>query len=114
MPRIIDQIRASKLPSNMMQFAARGALSVPPAENIEILVYLAKCNKVFGDVARMTLAEKLGQLTMTASSYAVTGPVIAGDSTQAIKDGTIGNLLNMVGADHVREVACGAPVAVGA
>jgi beta-glucosidase len=55
-------------------------------------------------IGKMTLAEKLGQLTMTASSYAVTGPVIAGDSTQAIKDGTIGNLLNMVGADHVREV----------
>src|ERR1035438_8666876 len=52
----------------------------------------------------MTLAEKLGQLTMTASSYAVTGPVIAGDSTQAIKEGTIGNLLNMVGAHHVREM----------
>src|SRR3984893_14743352 len=55
-------------------------------------------------IGKMTLAEKLGQLTRTASSYAVTGPVIAGDSTQAIKDGTIGNLLNMVGADHVREV----------
>jgi hypothetical protein len=56
MGRMIDQIRASKLPSNMMQFAARGALSVPAAENIEILVYLAKHNKVFGDLARMTLA----------------------------------------------------------
>jgi hypothetical protein len=56
MARMIDQIRASKLPSNMMQFAAKGALSVPPAENIEILVYLAKHNKVFGDLARMTLA----------------------------------------------------------
>lgn len=55
-PRMIDQIRASKLPSNMMQFAARGALQVPPAENIEILVYLAKYNKVFGEQARMTLA----------------------------------------------------------
>src|SRR6202163_2675758 len=55
-------------------------------------------------IAKMTLAEKLGQLTMTASSYAVTGPVIAGDSTQAIKDGPLGNLLNMGGADHVREV----------
>ena len=54
--RMIDQIRASKLPSNMMQFAARGALQVPPAENIEILVYLARHNKVFGDLARMTLA----------------------------------------------------------
>ncbi len=56
MPRQIDLIRASKLPSNMMQFAARGALSVPPEESIEILVYLAKHNKVFGDLARMTLA----------------------------------------------------------
>lgn len=55
-------------------------------------------------IGEMTLAEKLGQLTMTASSYAVTGPVIAGDSTEAIKAGTIGNLLNMVGAEHVREV----------
>ncbi len=56
MGRMIDQIRASKLPSNMMQFAARGALQVPAAENIEILVYLARHNKVFGEVARMTLA----------------------------------------------------------
>ena len=56
MARMIDQIRASKLPSNMMQFAARGALQVPAAENIEILVYLARYNKVFGEVARMTLA----------------------------------------------------------
>ena len=56
MARMIDQIRASKLPSNMMQFAARGALQVPAAENVEILVHLARHNKVFGDTARMTLA----------------------------------------------------------
>jgi hypothetical protein len=56
MGRTIDQIRASKLPSNMMQFAARGALQVPAAENIEILVHLARHNPVFGPVARMTLA----------------------------------------------------------
>jgi len=56
MARMIDQIRASKLPSNMMQFAARGALQVSPAENIEILVHLARHNKVFGELARMTLA----------------------------------------------------------
>lgn len=61
-------------------------------------------SRVEGLLTRMTLAEKLGQLTMTASSYAVTGPVIAGDSTQAIKDGTIGNLLNMVGAAHVHDM----------
>ncbi len=55
-------------------------------------------------LGRMTLAEKLGQLTMTAAGHAVTGPTIAGDSTQAIRDGTIGNLLNLVGADQVREM----------
>ena len=52
----------------------------------------------------MTLAEKLGQMTMTASGYAVTGPIIAGDSTDSIRDGTLGNLLNMVGADHCHEM----------
>jgi len=56
MARTIDQIRASRLPSHMMQFAARGALQVPPAENIEILVHLARHNKIFGELARMTLA----------------------------------------------------------
>ena len=61
-------------------------------------------NRIETLIGEMTLAEKLGQLTMTASGYAVTGPVIAGDSTDAIKAGTIGNLLNMVGAAHVREM----------
>jgi beta-glucosidase len=52
----------------------------------------------------MTLAEKLGQLTMTSASYAVTGPVIAGDSTDSIRDGTLGNLLNLVGAKPVHDM----------
>jgi len=68
MPRQIDLIRASKLPSNMMQFAAKGALSVPPDENIEILVYLAKHNKLFGDVARMTLAGWDEKASLAAAS----------------------------------------------
>jgi beta-glucosidase len=55
-------------------------------------------------LAQMTLAEKLGQLTMTASSYAVTGPVIAGDSTDSIRNGTLGNLLNMHGAGATHEM----------
>jgi beta-glucosidase len=55
-------------------------------------------------ISEMTLSEKLGQLTMTACGYAVTGPTIAGDSTEAIKAGTIGSLLNLVGADHIRKM----------
>jgi beta-glucosidase len=55
-------------------------------------------------LGRMSLAEKLGQLTMTAAGYTVTGPVIAGDSSDSIRNGTIGNLLNLVGAKHVHEM----------
>jgi beta-glucosidase len=61
-------------------------------------------NRVESLIGRMTLAEKLGQLTMTAAGFAVTGPVIAGDSTDSIKDGTLGNLLNLYGAEHIREM----------
>jgi hypothetical protein len=56
MPSMIDMIRSSSVPATLMQAAARGALSVTPAETIEILVYLANHNKVFGQQARMTLA----------------------------------------------------------
>jgi hypothetical protein len=56
MARMLDQIRASALSANLVQAAARGALVLPPEETIEILVYLATNNKVYGDLARMTLA----------------------------------------------------------
>src|ERR1700755_2771383 len=52
-------------------------------------------------LAAMTLTEKLGQLTMTACSSTVTGPIIAGDSTEALKRGEVGNLLNLVGLKDV-------------
>jgi beta-glucosidase len=55
-------------------------------------------------IGRMTLTEKLGQLTMTACGQAVTGPTIAGDSTEAIKSGAIGNLLNLVGTENVNQM----------
>jgi hypothetical protein len=56
MPRMIDLIRKSAVPSNLMQFASKGALLVPAEEMVEILVYLATENKVFGEQARLTLA----------------------------------------------------------
>jgi hypothetical protein len=56
MPRMIDLIRTSSVPSGLMHSAARGGLAVPPQEMIEILVYLATENKVFADQARFTLA----------------------------------------------------------
>jgi hypothetical protein len=56
MSRMLDLIRASALPSHQMMTAARGALQVPAAEMVEILVYLAEHNKIFGESARLTLA----------------------------------------------------------
>ena len=56
MSRMIDLIRASAVPSNLMQSASKGSLSVPAAEMIEILVYLAVHNKIFGQQAQLTLA----------------------------------------------------------
>jgi hypothetical protein len=53
---MLDLIRNSQVPSNLMQSAARGSLSLPPGETIEILVYLALHHKLFGPQARLTLA----------------------------------------------------------
>lgn len=56
MPRMLDLIRASALPSHQMMSASKGALRLPAAEMLEILVYLAEHNKIFGETARLTLA----------------------------------------------------------
>ena len=52
----------------------------------------------------MTLPEKLGQLSMVAGGSAVTGPVPVEDPRGAIAAGTVGNLLNVVGADDVHRM----------
>jgi hypothetical protein len=56
MARMVDLIRASAVPSNLVQSAAKGSLSVPPLEMIEILVHLAVHNRVFSEQAQLTLA----------------------------------------------------------
>jgi hypothetical protein len=55
MARMLDLVKASAVPANLMQAAARGALTVPPEEMLEILVYLTG-NPVFGQEAKITLA----------------------------------------------------------
>ena len=55
-------------------------------------------------IQRMTLTEKLGQLTMMAAGHTVTGPVITGHSLDDIRSGRIGNLLNLIGAAAAREI----------
>src|ERR1700675_4096789 len=68
MARMLDMIRNSQVPSNVMQSAAGGALSVPPEETIESLVYLALHSKLFAERARLTLAGWDEQASMAAAA----------------------------------------------
>jgi protein-disulfide isomerase-like protein with CxxC motif len=52
---MIDLIRTSAVPANLMRSAARGALSLPAAEMLEILVLLAT-HPLYGEAAQLTLA----------------------------------------------------------
>jgi hypothetical protein len=120
MARMIDQIRASKLASNMMQFAARGALQVPPAENIEILVHLAVHNRVFGELARMTLAGWDEKASIAAASDPQTSaevlnymishdnlrPVLLPDllANPSVTEGQISKLAVSAGRDTIIEI----------
>src|SRR5947208_1936200 len=56
MSRMLDLIRANALSSHQMMSASKGALRLPSAEMVEILVYMAEHNKIFGANARFTLA----------------------------------------------------------
>ncbi len=55
MPRMIELIRQSAVPVNIMRAASRGALSLPAIEMVEILVTLST-HPMFGQEAQMTLA----------------------------------------------------------
>lgn len=52
----------------------------------------------------MTFDEKIGQLNMAASNYAVTGPTVPGDVQEDVRTGRIGSLLNLWGAEEVHAV----------
>jgi hypothetical protein len=78
MARILDLIRNSRLPSNQMQFAARGALLAPPGEAIEILVYLALHHKLFGEQARLTLAGWDEKASLAAAADPTTSAEVLG------------------------------------
>jgi hypothetical protein len=78
MPRMLDLIRNSQVPSNLMQSAARGALSVPPGETIEILVYLATHHKLFSEQARLTLAGWDEKASMAAAADPKTSAEVLG------------------------------------
>ncbi len=55
-------------------------------------------------IAEMTLAEKVGQLTMVSAELVQTGPTLAPITPQMVREGEIGSLLNLWGPERVREM----------
>jgi beta-glucosidase len=53
-------------------------------------------------LALMTLEEKLGQLTQVTAGFVQTGPTVDAGSEQQLRDGRLGSLLNLYGADVTR------------
>ena len=51
---------------------------------------------------RMTLEEKLGQLTQYTGQWAVTGPAVPETGEAEIRAGRVGSFLNVYGADYTR------------
>ena len=74
----------------MLDFQLRGQEARQAMSAIEALL------------GRMTLAEKIGQLTMSAADQAVTGPVVARGLAQDVRSGAIGSVLNLYGTERVR------------
>jgi hypothetical protein len=56
MSPVLEDIKKNAVPVSVMRSAAKGALPVPAEEMLEVLVYLSQ-NPLFGQDARMTLAQ---------------------------------------------------------
>lgn len=54
-------------------------------------------------IGQMTLKEKVGQLTMLSGELVQTGPASAPVTSDAIQNGEVGSLLNLVGPDRIRD-----------
>ncbi|GAB5536619.1 MAG: glycoside hydrolase family 3 N-terminal domain-containing protein [Rubricoccaceae bacterium] len=54
-------------------------------------------------LSRMTVEEKLGQLTQFTGQWAVTGPAVPETGEEEIRAGRVGSFLNVYGADYTRQ-----------
>src|ERR1700740_3625834 len=60
--------------------------------------------KVDALLKKMTLAEKIGQLNQYNGDWEATGPVTTdvGNKLDAVKEGKVGSVLNIMGVKHTR------------
>ena len=75
MAPILELIKKSAVPVNVMRSAALGALPIPADETLEVLVYLTQ-NPLFGQDARMTLARWDAQSAMDVLKKDSTAPEV--------------------------------------
>src|SRR5262245_9232457 len=71
----------------------------PPAANAQRASRIAESL-----LARMTLDEKLGQLTQTPAGADQTGPTVDAGGQQLVREGKLGSFLNLYGADVTRRM----------
>lgn len=55
-------------------------------------------------IGKMTLEEKIGQLTLFTSDWDVTGPTLRTDYQDLIREGKVGSIFNAFTVDYVREL----------
>lgn len=55
-------------------------------------------------MARMTVEEKIGQLNLPVTGEIVTGELQSSDVSQRVRDGQVGGLFNLKGADNIRRI----------
>jgi hypothetical protein len=75
MAPILELIKKSAVPVNVMRSAALGALPIPAGETLEVLVYLTQ-HALFGQDARMTLARWDAQSAMDVLGKDTTAPEV--------------------------------------
>ncbi|MEM1115687.1 MAG: beta-glucosidase BglX [Bacteroidota bacterium] len=79
-------------------------LAAQPAVSFDRSGYDLDAEAAFVDslLARMTVEEKLGQLTQYTGQWAVTGPAVPETGEDEIRAGRVGSFLNVYGADYTR------------
>jgi beta-glucosidase len=85
----------------LLSFAACNPVATDAPDDSE----KALVKKVDSVLALMTLEEKIGQLNQFSGDGELTGPVaLRPDLLQSIRDGKLGSMLNINGADYTRQI----------
>ena len=94
------------LPHDVLAQRTRPRRRPAPRATVNDSVVIARRAARIADslLARMTLDEKLGQLTQSPAGYGQTGPTVDAAGEQDVREGRVGAFLSLYGADVVRKM----------